>query len=172
MIQVFTIFFVLAVFPAGFVLSEEKSDCCMSKTVGDHAYTLIENNASAITMGCNSPCVYQRDEDPGTRFCFKTGGEPVTCMDDMDFIRNVKIQNNLVGAVYVTVIITRAQSINVVVNGNSDGTVRIPPGSTITLIEVAYAVGGQTMCQSIVNPANSLFVINLNVLLPPLCVIS
>merc|ERR1711862_762065 len=86
---------------AGTLLGEEGSDCCMSKTVGPHTYTLIENDASAITMGCKSPCVYQRDEEPGTRFCFKTGDHPVTCTQKL-----VKIHNALPHFVQVSVTLT------------------------------------------------------------------
>merc|ERR1719233_878346 len=71
---------VLAVSCAGFVQGEGGNDCCMSKTVGPHNYTLVDNDAAATTMGCKSPCVYQRNGEPGTRFCFKTGDFPVSCI--------------------------------------------------------------------------------------------
>merc|ERR1719206_873582 len=146
MLQVFTIFLVLAIFPTGFVLG----DCCMSKTVGPHAYTLIENDAAAITMGCKSSCVYQRDEEAGTRFCFKTGDLPVTCEDSLSFdgAGNIKLQfQNKLASTQVKVTVTiqpGPQPPSATINANANGVVEIPNTSEVTAINVAF--GGQTQC--------------------------
>merc|ERR1719320_1626443 len=82
--QIFTIniFLVLAIFHAVPVLGEEGTDCCTSKTVGTYAYTLLEAESAPDILGCQSPCVYQRDGEPGSRYCFKKGDLAVTCKQE------------------------------------------------------------------------------------------
>merc|ERR1719312_1875883 len=130
---------VLVVICAGALLGEEGSDCCISKTVGPHAYTLLENDAAAITMGCKSSCVYQRDEEPGTRFCFKTGDLPVTCEDSSSFEEtgNIDLQfkNELKNQVKVTVTVNPGpQPPSKNINATSKGTA------------IVVSFGGQTQC--------------------------
>merc|ERR1719312_1633017 len=82
--QIFTttLFLGVATFYAGSVLGEERSGCCTSKTVGTDAYTLRETETAPDTLGCQSSCVYERDEEPGSRYCFKKGDLPVTCTEE------------------------------------------------------------------------------------------
>merc|ERR1719312_399764 len=82
--QIFTItiFLVLAIVHAVPVLGEEGTDCCTSKTVGTYAYTLLEAESAPDTLGCQSSCVYERDGEPGSRYCFKKGDLPVTCTEE------------------------------------------------------------------------------------------
>merc|ERR1719446_1916346 len=77
MIQVFNIFLVLAIFHA--VISKGDRQCCGSKTVGLFKYTLIGNEADLDQFGCKLPCVYEKNGEPGSKFCFKSGDLPVTC---------------------------------------------------------------------------------------------
>ena len=131
----------------------------MSKTVGPHAYTLIENDDAAITMGCKSSCVYQRDEEAGTRFCFKTGDLPVTCEDSLSSVVNIKIQNNLRFAVTVRITVTPGpQPALQIIGANEDDIVTISGNSQILSIIVSY--NGITHCQTGNNPPGTLFTIN------------
>merc|ERR1719357_410040 len=129
---------VLSVSCAGFVLGEEGNNCCTSKTVGPHAYTLIGNDAAATTMGCKSPCVYERDGEPGTRVCFKTGDLPVTCIEE-ELIIVIKFHNELNHAVTVQVTVNQGvQPPQTGIAAGAVGRVNIPNNSRMTLINVSY----------------------------------
>merc|ERR1712215_325487 len=154
---------VLAVFRVGFMLGEEGNNCCTSKTVGPHAYTLIENEVPSNSMGCKSPCVYERDGEPGTRYCFKTGDLPVTCRDSLSFVVNLKFQNQLGNAVTVTVTVNPGpQPAPVNIQANDDGIVGIQGNSQIQTIVVDFNNGLPQQCH-LDNPGpGTLFVIKSN----------
>jgi len=67
-------------------VSAASKSCCKEKKVGDILYTLVESDMDDETskLGCKDGCVYNADEDPVDRFCFKDGGQPITCLDDGD----------------------------------------------------------------------------------------
>jgi len=65
--------------PAG---SESSDACCSEKKVGDILYNLVEDNKEkTASFGCMNGCIYNADEDPIDKFCFKEGSLPVTCED-------------------------------------------------------------------------------------------
>jgi len=67
-------------------VSAATDKCCKEKKVGDILYTLDKSDMDEETakFGCKNGCVYKAAEDPVDRFCFKEGGQPVTCLDDGD----------------------------------------------------------------------------------------
>jgi hypothetical protein len=50
----------------------------VKKTVGGVPYTLVDE-ADTSDYNCVSNCVYERDDIPGGRFCFKEGNLEVVC---------------------------------------------------------------------------------------------
>jgi len=56
-------------------------NCCATKTVGGVSYTFVREDSAAISYSCLSPCVYERDDQPGTAFCFAQGDQQVVCGD-------------------------------------------------------------------------------------------
>merc|ERR1719369_1776493 len=71
--------------PTSKVFGQEYNECCHFKTVGLYNYTLIENEAAPDSLGCNSPCVYMKDREPESRYCFKKGSLTVTCSTKTPF---------------------------------------------------------------------------------------
>merc|ERR1711910_301245 len=57
-------------------------NCCATKTVGGVSHTFVREDSAAISYSCLSPCVYERDDQPGTAFCFAQGDQQVVCGDD------------------------------------------------------------------------------------------
>merc|ERR1712200_231277 len=57
------------------------TSCCETKTVGGVSYTFVREDSAAIGYSCLSPCVYERDDQPGTAFCFAQGDQQVVCGD-------------------------------------------------------------------------------------------
>merc|ERR1712190_710446 len=53
------------------------TSCCETKTVGGVSYTFVREDSAAIGYSCLSPCVYERDDQPGTAFCFAQGDQQV-----------------------------------------------------------------------------------------------
>merc|ERR1712212_329746 len=56
-------------------------NCCATKTVGGVDYTFVREDSAAMSYSCLSPCVYERDDQPGTAFCFAQGDQEVVCGD-------------------------------------------------------------------------------------------
>merc|ERR1712212_1058804 len=56
-------------------------NCCATKTVGGVSYTFVREDSAAISYSCLSPCVYERDDQPGTAFCFAQGDQQGVCGD-------------------------------------------------------------------------------------------
>merc|ERR1711872_970789 len=54
--------------------------CCTRKTVGGTEYSLI-NETDTSGYNCKTNCVYEKDEAPGSRYCFASGDLPVDCGD-------------------------------------------------------------------------------------------
>jgi len=48
------------------------SDCCYRKTVGGILYNQVAGNTSQYSE-CKPDCVYERADEPGSRYCFKDG---------------------------------------------------------------------------------------------------
>merc|ERR1712243_183226 len=56
-------------------------NCCATKTVGGVDYTFVREDSAAMSYSCLSSCVYERDDQPGTSFCFAQGDQQVVCGD-------------------------------------------------------------------------------------------
>merc|ERR1712212_882283 len=56
-------------------------NCCATKTVGGVDYTFAREDSAAMSYSCLSPCVYERDDQPGTAFYFAQGDQQVVCGD-------------------------------------------------------------------------------------------
>merc|ERR1711971_1380744 len=59
-------------------------NCCATKTVGGVDYTFVREDSTAISYSCLSPCVYERDDQPGTSFCFAQGDQQGGCGDSTE----------------------------------------------------------------------------------------
>ena len=54
------------------------SKCCDTKIVGGIAYTL-DHTEGAVPVECLNACVYTKDDQAGSLFCFAKGDLPVQC---------------------------------------------------------------------------------------------
>merc|ERR1712018_1080233 len=54
---------------------------CATKTVGGVDYTFVREDSAALSYSCLSSCVYERNDQPGTAFCFAQGDQQVVCGD-------------------------------------------------------------------------------------------
>merc|ERR1719167_1266504 len=58
------------------------SKCCRKKKVGSFSYTLFGFNDTS-SFGCADNCVYSKDNEANSRYCFSTEGdglEPDSCI--------------------------------------------------------------------------------------------
>jgi len=53
--------------------------CCEVKKVGDVTYTLMSQEDTS-GYGCKDNCVYSANNDPQSKFCFKSGDKEVQCL--------------------------------------------------------------------------------------------
>merc|ERR1712126_342672 len=101
----YNIFLFIGVSYIGSVLMQGNSGCCLSKTVGTESYTLLNETAARDRdLDCLSPCIYMNNDQPGSRFCFKSGPLPVTCNDDNVYpfsITNKLNQTAIVGFIFI-----------------------------------------------------------------------
>jgi len=63
------------------------NECCMTKEVGDLSYTLVGRMDTKM-FNCKDNCVYQRTEEPDTKFCFKTGELVAECTEEGSYSSN------------------------------------------------------------------------------------
>ena len=65
--------------------------------MGDIHYTLAKSDMEEDTtmFGCRDGCVYQADEFPVDRFCFKDGDLPVTCLDGENVVEWSNLSVNI-----------------------------------------------------------------------------
>jgi len=54
--------------------------CCTKKTVGGVNYNLVEEQDTS-GYNCLTSCVFEKEGEPGSRFCFAAGSQPVNCGD-------------------------------------------------------------------------------------------
>merc|ERR1712013_625746 len=61
--------------PNAVFITPTPETCCMKKNVGGVAYTFVSNEYENLvdTFGCKSNCVYERNDEPGTGYCFAPG---------------------------------------------------------------------------------------------------
>merc|ERR1711922_108343 len=69
------------------------TSCCETKTVGGVSYTFVREDSAAIGYSCLSPCVCERDDQPGTAFCFAQGDQQVVCGDSPGLEGGVTLPN-------------------------------------------------------------------------------
>merc|ERR1711970_571816 len=62
-------------------------ECCDQKMVGDDRYFNIgyDHNGMTWDLNCLSPCIFEKEDQPGSKYCFAAGDMKVECEDDMDF---------------------------------------------------------------------------------------
>merc|ERR1711971_940792 len=64
--------------PAG---EKPPAECCQEKTVGGVTY-ILSGKMDTRMYNCLSDCVYQKDGEIGSKFCFAMGDEKVECNDE------------------------------------------------------------------------------------------
>merc|ERR1711981_1325039 len=64
-----------------------EEECCEQKMVGDDRYINIgyDHNGMTWDLNCLSPCIFEKENQPGSKFCFAAGDLKVECEDDLDF---------------------------------------------------------------------------------------
>merc|ERR1711874_830098 len=50
-------------------------NCCVTKTVGGYNYTKVHWGSGKVPSNCKNNCVYTRDDQPGSNYCFADGGQ-------------------------------------------------------------------------------------------------
>ena len=78
-------------------------NCCYKKTVGSESYTLLENITGAVPAECINSCIYERDQQPGSQFCFKMGNLPVKCRRYLE-IHNTYLEFNFLGQITINIL--------------------------------------------------------------------
>jgi len=63
-----------------FICGRTGEECCKFKKVGRNDYTWVSSNVE-VPHTCKNKCTYNRDDEPGSLYCFAVGEEPVTCKD-------------------------------------------------------------------------------------------
>merc|ERR1719430_589762 len=55
--------------------------------VGDDRYFNIgyDHNGMTWDLNCLSPCIFEKENQPGSKYCFAAGDMKVECEEDMDF---------------------------------------------------------------------------------------
>merc|ERR1712150_31504 len=66
---------------------KDTEECCEQKMVGDDRYVNIgyDHNGMTWDLNCLSPCIFEKENQPGSKFCFAAGDLKVECEDDLDF---------------------------------------------------------------------------------------
>merc|ERR1712192_301907 len=66
---------------------EPENECCDQKMVGDDRYFNIgyDHNGMTMDLNCLSPCIFEKEDQPGSKYCFSAGDMKVECEDDMEF---------------------------------------------------------------------------------------
>merc|ERR1711971_234205 len=66
---------------------EPENECCDQKMVGDDRYFNIgyDHNGMTMDLNCLSPCIFEKEDQPGSKYCFAAGDMKVECEDDMEF---------------------------------------------------------------------------------------
>jgi len=53
------------------------NECCQRKCLGGDIYNYITTSRDATNVDCSTECVYEKQNEPNSRYCFKTGGEEI-----------------------------------------------------------------------------------------------
>merc|ERR1712198_241291 len=64
-----------------------EEECCDQKMVGDDRYFNIgyDHNGMTSDLNCLSPCIFEKENQPGSKYCFGAGDMKVECEDDMEY---------------------------------------------------------------------------------------
>merc|ERR1712156_35955 len=64
-----------------------EEECCDQKMVGEDRYFNIgyDHNGMTFDLNCLSPCIFEKEDQPGSKYCFAAGDMMVECEDDMDY---------------------------------------------------------------------------------------
>merc|ERR1719431_352239 len=64
-----------------------EEECCDQKMVGEDRYFNIgyDHNGMTFDLNCLSPCIFEKEDQPGSKYCFAAGDMKVECEDDMEF---------------------------------------------------------------------------------------
>merc|ERR1711936_193574 len=64
-----------------------EEECCDQKMVGEDRYFNIgyDHNGMTFNLNCLSPCIFEKEDQPGSKYCFAAGDMKVECEDDMDY---------------------------------------------------------------------------------------
>jgi len=123
------------------------TSCCETKTVGGVSYTFVREDSAALGYSCLSPCVYERDDQPGTAFCFAQGDQQVVCGDSPGLEGGVTLPNvpnpGSDGGVFE---ITIVQSWSQETSYNRVTQVQVPPttaGQKVPMVVDFHGRGGQ-----------------------------
>jgi len=74
-VNMFSVFTLAIASIIGCVVSSPLPDpCCPRKTVGKFSYSLLGHDEVTASFGCKNDCVYERDDQQGSRYCFQDGG--------------------------------------------------------------------------------------------------
>merc|ERR1719510_1630837 len=64
-----------------------EEECCDQKMVGEDRYFNIgyDHNGMTFDLNCLSPCIFEKEDQPGSKYCFAAGDMKVECEDDMEY---------------------------------------------------------------------------------------
>ena len=65
---------------SNFLFYLDSASCCQKKQVGGEKYTLLPAREAHVSYGCSSSCVYEKENVPGSRFCFRAGTLQAVCL--------------------------------------------------------------------------------------------
>merc|ERR1711971_1466661 len=60
---------------------EPENEYCDQKMVGDDRYFNIgyDHNGMTMDLNCLSPCIFEKEDQPGSKYCFAAGDMKVEC---------------------------------------------------------------------------------------------
>merc|ERR1712013_134995 len=65
-----------------------EEECCKSKKVGNFGYTLLYDDSTQVDQRCLNGCIYKREGDEKSRFCFAAGNLMVECMEEPENLQS------------------------------------------------------------------------------------
>jgi len=65
---------------AGLTLGQPASQCCKTKMVDGKGYTLA-GTMDTQRYNCLNDCIYERDDQPNSKYCFAAGNKKVECLE-------------------------------------------------------------------------------------------
>merc|ERR1712013_873693 len=72
------------------------NECCQRKCWGADIYNFIHTSSDTSKVNCDSNCVYEKENEPQSRYCFKAGGDQISVCSSMRERQNLTdlMQNN------------------------------------------------------------------------------